>query len=41
MRPLTQTEIALLESQACSAEDWARVQITDDASLKYIRHTLG
>ncbi|MBR1791970.1 MAG: DUF4954 family protein [Bacteroidaceae bacterium] len=39
MRPLTQTEIALLESQACSAEDWARVQITDDASLKYIRHT--
>ena len=39
MRLLTTSEIALLESQACSAEDWARVQITDAPSLKYIRHT--
>ena len=39
MRTLTKTEIALLEAQACSAEDWSRVLITDEQSLKYIRHT--
>ena len=39
MRTLTTTEIALLEAQACSAEDWSRVQITDEQSLRYIRHT--
>ena len=39
MRTLTKTEIALLEAQACSAEDWSRVLITDEQSLRYIRHT--
>ncbi len=39
MRTLTQTEISLLESQGCSAEAWTRVLISDDQSLKYIRHT--
>ena len=39
MRTLSKTEIALLEAQACSAEDWARVLITDEQSLRYIRHT--
>lgn len=39
MRTLTKTEIALLEAQACSAEDWSRVLITDEHSLRYIRHT--
>jgi len=39
MRTLTSNEIALLESQACSAEDWSRVLITDERSLRYIRNT--
>ena len=39
MRTLTTTEIALLEAQACSADDWSHVQITDEQSLRYIRHT--
>ena len=39
MRTLTKTEIALLEAQACSSDDWSRVQITDEQSLRYIRHT--
>ncbi len=39
MRILTKQEIDLLEAQACSAEDWSRVQITDEQSLRYIRHT--
>ena len=39
MRTLTKQEIDLLEAQACSAEDWSRVQITDEQSLRYIRHT--
>ncbi len=39
MRELTSTEIQRLEAQGCTAEDWSRVSITDEASLKYIRHT--
>ena len=39
MRTLKKTEIALLEAQACSAEDWSRVLITDEHSLRYIRNT--
>jgi len=39
MRTLTKTEIGLLEAQACSSDDWSRVQITDEQSLRYIRHT--
>lgn len=37
MRPLTQTEISRLEDQGCTAEDWTRVIISDEQSLKYIR----
>ena len=36
-RPLTQEEIALLESRNCKAEDWSTVFITDSKSLNYIR----
>ena len=39
MRTLTSNEIAILESQACTAEDWGRVLITDERSLRYIRNT--
>ena len=39
MRTLTTTEIALLEAQACTSDDWSHVQITDEQSLRYIRHT--
>lgn len=39
MRALTQAEITRLEAQGCTAEDWSLVSITDEQSLKYIRHT--
>ncbi|MBR0274075.1 MAG: DUF4954 family protein [Bacteroidaceae bacterium] len=39
MRALTKTEIGLLEAQACTSDDWSHVQITDEQSLRYIRHT--
>jgi len=39
MRTLTTAEIELLETQACSSQDWSRVQISDEQSLRYIRHT--
>ena len=39
MRALTQSEIARLESQGCTAESWLHVQVADEQSLKYIRHT--
>lgn len=39
MRTLTQSEIRRLEEQGCSAEEWTRIEITDEQSLKYIRHT--
>ena len=38
-RQLTADEIRRLQEQGCSAEDWATVRITDEASLKYIRAT--
>jgi len=37
MRQLTQKEITRLEEQGCSSEDWSRVLITDEQSLKYVR----
>ena len=39
MRQLTQAEIQHLEQQNCSSDDWSRIYITDEASLKYIRGT--
>lgn len=37
IRQLTEKEIERLQSQGCSAEDWGRVRVSDEASLKYIR----
>ena len=39
MKALSQTDIARLEAQGCTAEDWSRVLVTDEQSLKYVRHT--
>ena len=39
MRTLTQNEVHQLEAQGCSCDEWHRVLITDEASLKYIRGT--
>ena len=37
MRQLTQQEIVRLEAQSCTAENWSRILVTDEASLKYVR----
>ena len=37
MNPLSQSAIDRLEAQGCTAEDWSRILVTDEASLKYIR----
>ena len=37
IRQLTEKEIERLQAQGCSAEDWGRVMVSDEASLKYIR----
>ncbi len=37
MKALSDKDIALLEAQGCSAEDWSKVQVSDEASLKYVR----
>jgi len=34
MRTLTQSEIRRLEEQGCSAEEWTRIEITDEQSLE-------
>ena len=38
-RQLTPKEVAKLQEQGCSAEDWSTIYVTDEASLKYIRAT--
>ena len=38
-RQLTPQEVAKLQEQGCSAEDWSTIYVTDEASLKYIRAT--
>ena len=38
MTQLTPSGIQRLEQQGCSAEDWARILVADEASLKYIRN---
>ena len=37
-RPLTAEEIALLVSRGCRADDWSGIEISDPASLQYIRN---
>ena len=37
-RKLTQEEIAQLESQSCSAEDWSAIEVHPAINLKYLRH---
>ena len=37
-RPLTQEEIDLLISRDCRADDWSGVEISDPASLNYVRN---
>ena len=39
MNPLSQNAIERLEAQGCTAEDWSRVFVADEQSLKYIRGT--
>ncbi len=36
-RKLTEKEIAALESQSCSAEDWAAIEVGDGFSTDYVR----
>ncbi len=36
-RKLTEKEIAALESQSCSAEDWAEIEVGDGFSTDYVR----
>lgn len=38
-RKLTENEIALLEAQMCTASDWSSVEVSDDFSTDYVRHT--
>ena len=38
-RALTAQEIAQLESQDCSAKDWADVEVAQDFDARYVRHT--
>ncbi len=37
MKALTQSTIERLEAQGCTSDDWSRVQIADEHSLKYVR----
>ena len=37
-RKLTQEEIDFLVSRDCRADDWSAVEISDPASLQYIRN---
>ena len=38
MRTLSRKEIALLESAACSAEDWSKVMVHDDFDAQYVKN---
>lgn len=38
MRTLSRKEIALLESSACSAEDWSKVLVHDDFDAQYVKN---
>lgn len=38
MRNLTIQEIAALESNYCTAEDWSKIEVADSFDPKYIRH---
>ena len=37
-RKLTQQEIAQLEQQGCTAEDWAQIEVHPELNMKYVRH---
>ena len=39
MRKLNEREIAALEAQGCTAEDWDSIQVADDFSAEYVRNT--
>jgi hypothetical protein len=39
MRKLNEREIAALEAQGCTAEDWDCIQVADDFSAEYVRNT--
>lgn len=36
-RKLTENEVAALESQACSAVDWAKIDVSDDFSTEFVK----
>lgn len=38
MRTLTNTEIAALEAQACTCDDWSKVSVADGFKTEYIKH---
>ena len=36
-RKLTENEVAALESQACSAVDWAKIDVSEDFSTEFVK----